>query len=78
MERTLTFKSLRGESFRGRVKNPAAPIGRVAAKCADKLGIAGSFEIISPRGVTVPADTTLGDLPEDEDEYVISSELTPA
>jgi hypothetical protein len=78
MERTLTFKSLRGESFRGRVLNPQAPIGRVAAKCANRFGIAGSFEIISPRGMTVPADTTLGDLPEEENEYVLSSELTPA
>jgi len=78
MDRMLTFKSLRGESFQGRVKNPAAPIGRVAAKCADRFGIAGSFEIISPRGVTVPAETSLGELPEDESEYVISSELTPA
>jgi hypothetical protein len=83
MERTLTFRSRRpdpatGRScFRGVLRNADAPVGRVAAQLAQRLGIAGNYEIISQkRGVTVDPSSTLAEL--EEDEFVISPEYTPA
>ena len=85
LERILTFRSRRPDPSTGRssisgvVKNPSAPLGRVASRLAKRFGIAGTYEIISrKRGLTLDPNTTLSQLPAEEDDFVLSPEYTPA
>lgn len=74
--RQLTFRVLGGEPITGTVKNPDATLGKVAAKVAAKLGIAGAFECLNAKQDTISPQTRLADLPDEE--ITLASDLTPA
>ena len=74
--KTLTFRTPGREPLTGRVKNPSAKLGAVAAKVAARFGIAGTFECIGKQGEALDPETPLSDLPEEE--ITLASELTPA
>jgi hypothetical protein len=75
--RTLSFKVMGREPLSGVVRNPDATIGSVAPKIAERLGIAGTFEVLDAKGQTLSPSTRLADLP-DKEELTLASELTPA
>ena len=72
----LTFHVRGREPLTGVMKNPDAPLGKVAAKLAAKLGIAGTFECLDRNERTISPETRLADLPDDE--ITLASDLTPA
>ena len=74
--RQLTFRVLGREPVTGTVKNPDATLGKVAAKVAAKLGIAGAFECVNAKQETISPQTRLVDLPDEE--ITLASDLTPA
>jgi hypothetical protein len=76
-EKRLTFRALGRKPITGRVRNPDARLGDVAARVANRVGIAGAFEALDPRGRVISPDTPLDDLPEDE-PVTLASDLTPA
>ena len=73
----LTFRLVDGRGFTGEVKNPSATLGQVARRFAARAGLAGSFEMVNDKGVTLDPDMTLADLPDGE-VITMPSELTPA
>jgi len=75
-EQTLSFRVLGREPVSGKVKNPHATLGKVAAKVASKMGLAGSYEAVNKKGEVLSPDTRLVDLPDEE--ITLASELTPA
>jgi hypothetical protein len=75
--KTLSFKVMGREPLSGVVRNPEATIGSVAPKIAERLGIAGTFEVLDAKGQTVNPSMKLADLP-DKEELTLASELTPA
>jgi hypothetical protein len=83
MQRTATFSSPRSDpvsgrtSVTGRVRNPKALVGQLAAKAAKRLGLKG-YEIISrhhPNTVIDP-DTPFEEM--QDSDFVLSPEYTPA
>jgi hypothetical protein len=75
--KTLSFKTVQGEPISGIIKNPEATIGSLAPKIAQRLGIAGTFEVLDASSQTLSPQTRLADLP-DGAELTLASELTPA
>ena len=75
--KTLTFRTLGGKTFSGKVKSPGATVGSVASRLAAKAGLAGTFELVNEEGVTLDPNTKLEDLPDGE-TITMASELTPA
>jgi len=75
--KTLSFTVTGREPLSGVVRNPDATIGSIAPKIAERLGIAGTFEVLDREGVPVSPLTRLADLP-DKEELTLASELTPA
>lgn len=75
--KTLSFKVMGREPLSGVVRNPNATIGSVAPRIAERLGIAGTFEVLDGKGQTLSPLTRLADLP-DKEELTLASELTPA
>jgi len=78
VDQEITFRTLDGRKFRGRVRNTSATLGSVAGRLATKAGISGAFEVINSKGSALDPSITLGDLPETDNELTLSSELTPA
>ena len=72
----VTFRALGREPVTGTVKNADAPLGKVAAKVAATLGIAGTFECLDTNSEVISPETRLADLPDGE--ITLASELTPA
>jgi hypothetical protein len=78
-ERTLTFRVMGSrDPLTGKVKNPNATLGQVAAKVARKLGIAGTFECLNRKSEVLLPETKLADLPDGDTEITLASDLTPA
>ena len=73
---SLTFRTVGGRSFTGTVKNPSASVGSVASRLAARAGLAGTFELVDNKGLTLDPSTRLEDLPDSE--ITLASELTPA
>jgi len=75
--KTISFRTLDGRVFKGNILNPAATLGATASRVAAKAGMAGSFETLDEKGVTLDPNMTLADLPQGA-EVTLASELTPA
>jgi len=76
--KTLTFRVPgRRKPLTGVVKNPNATLGSVASKVASKMGLAGTFEMLTQANETLSPETPLQDLPDDQ-EITLAAELTPA
>jgi hypothetical protein len=75
--KTLQFKTVQGEPVTGTVVNPDATIGSLAPRIAQRLGIAGTFEVLDANSRVLNPQTRLADLP-DGAELTLASELTPA
>lgn len=75
---TLKFRIPgRADPLVGVVKNPGATLGSIASKVASKMGLAGTFEMLTPDSKPLSPDTPLADLPADQ-EITLAAELTPA
>jgi len=76
-DKTLSFRVLGQAPRSGKVRNPDATVGSVAARYARSAGIAGSFDVLDKNGQAVMPETRLADLPQDA-ELTLASEFTPA
>ena len=77
--KNITFRAPGCAPMSGVVKNPSATLAKVAARAARKMGLAGTFECLSTKSSEVIApDTRLVDLPADDTDITLASELTPA
>jgi hypothetical protein len=62
--------------LKGKVKDPDATLGEVAAVAAARLKIAGAFECLNAKEETLSPEMRLADFPEDD--ITLASNLTPA
>ena len=75
--RKVTFSVLGSNLSRtGLVRNGRATLGAVAARVARTLGLAGTFQCLTPESQLLSPDMALEDLPTDDVKLV--SDHTPA
>jgi hypothetical protein len=76
--KTLTFRVPgRSKPLTGVVKNPKATLGAIASKVAAKMGLAGTFEMLTESNDVLSPETPLADLPQDQ-AITLAAEFTPA